>query len=54
MSYQYTPLSGGIEYVQVDEPEPDENASWAEILVSEGEPVSWQLQVSDGQEWYEV
>ena len=32
MSYQYTPLSGGIDYAGTEEPVPDENSSWAEIL----------------------
>jgi outer membrane protein assembly factor BamB len=31
MSYEFQPLSGGIDYVQPNEPTPEANASWAEI-----------------------
>jgi hypothetical protein len=55
MSYEFQPLSGGIDYVQPSEPTPEAGKTWADIKIDiNGNPVDWQLKVSDGTSWWDV
>ena len=58
MSYEYTELSGGIDHVSPDEPEPGDAEIWAKIEGTETDgsfdPTGYTLYFSKDNEWWKV